>query len=93
MGNYWASTSLSLQFEAANITMSECTVGWDEAEEEAGTEEEAGAEEGEKSSAFPEHCYNTSYEQQARIYQRYLSLTSQYIIIDIDGVLQQKATN
>jgi len=86
MGIYGAPTSFSLQFEAANITMPECTVEWDE------TEEDTGAEKGEKSSVFPEHCYNTSYEQQARIYQRYLSLTSQYIIIDIDGVIQQKAT-
>lgn len=72
-----------LQFEAANITIPQCTVSGDEAGEEGG----------EGLSLFPEHCYNTSYEQQARIYLRYQTLTTQYIPTDIDGVLQQKAGN
>jgi len=55
--------------------------------------DEAGEEGGEGLSLFPEHCYNTSYEQQARIYLRYQTLTTQYIPTDIDGVLQQKAGN
>ena len=74
-----------MQFEAANVTIPECRVNGDGAGEET--------EEGEESSLFPEHCYDTSYEQQARIYLRYQTLTSQYITNDIDGVLQQKPSN
>ena len=74
-----------LQFQAANITIPDSTVSGDGAGEER--------EEGELSPLFPEHCYDTSYEQQARSYLRYQTLTSQYITNDIDGVLQQKASN